>query len=255
LLEPLVKAIGRYALGTYKIHADDTPVPVLFPGRGTTKQGRLWTYVRDDRPAGSAEPAAVFFVSARIAKVSGLERIWPTSLVCCRRMLMPASINSTARRSRRQPAGRTYGASSTTSIKRFARRSHSRPLSGSGLAVCWVRRRRRARRDNLHATGHREAQRSEPRELSALRSGTHRRSSHQSNRRVATLEPPREDAGAAHRSLIGPSMRPSADGYSGSVVGVTGFQCDSYVPNACCLSVCPSIPSLPLLRERFTVSE
>jgi hypothetical protein len=61
LLEPLVKAIGRYALGAYKIHADDTPVPVLLPGRGTTKQGRLWTYVRDDRPAGSADPAAVFF--------------------------------------------------------------------------------------------------------------------------------------------------------------------------------------------------
>src|ERR1700686_545889 len=61
LLEPLVRAIGRYALGTYKIHADDTPVPVLFPGRGTTKQGRLWTYVRDDRPAGSADPPAVFF--------------------------------------------------------------------------------------------------------------------------------------------------------------------------------------------------
>jgi transposase len=61
LLEPLVKAISRYALGTYKIHADDTPVPVLCPGRGTTKQGRLWTYVRDDRPAGSAEPPAVFF--------------------------------------------------------------------------------------------------------------------------------------------------------------------------------------------------
>ena len=61
LLDPLVRAIGRYALTTYKIHGDDTPVPVLFPGRGTTKQGRLWTYVRDDRPAGSADPPAVFF--------------------------------------------------------------------------------------------------------------------------------------------------------------------------------------------------
>ena len=61
LLEPLVGAIGNYALGAYKIHGDDTPVPVLCPGRGTTKQGRLWTYVRDDRPAGSAEPPAVLF--------------------------------------------------------------------------------------------------------------------------------------------------------------------------------------------------
>jgi transposase len=61
LLEPLVSAIGRYVLGTYKIHGDDTPVPVLCPGRGTTKQGRLWTYVRDDRPAGSQDTPAVFF--------------------------------------------------------------------------------------------------------------------------------------------------------------------------------------------------
>jgi transposase len=61
LLEPLVKALGRYVLASSKLHGDDTPVPVLCPGRGTTKQGRLWTYVRDDRPAGSRDPPAVFF--------------------------------------------------------------------------------------------------------------------------------------------------------------------------------------------------
>jgi transposase len=61
LLDPLVSALARYVLGGQKLHGDDTPVPVLCPGRGTTKQGRLWTYVRDDRPAGSAEPPAVFF--------------------------------------------------------------------------------------------------------------------------------------------------------------------------------------------------
>ena len=61
LLEPLVDALGRYVMAADKLHADDTPVPVLCPGRGTTKQGRLWTYVRDDRPAGSADAPAVFF--------------------------------------------------------------------------------------------------------------------------------------------------------------------------------------------------
>jgi transposase len=61
LLEPLVQALVRYVLSSYKLHGDDTPVPVLCPGRGTTKQGRLWTYVRDDRPAASNEPPAVFF--------------------------------------------------------------------------------------------------------------------------------------------------------------------------------------------------
>ena len=61
LLEPLVEALGRYVVATPKLHADDTPVPVLDPGRGKTKTGRLWTYVRDDRPAGSKEPPAVLF--------------------------------------------------------------------------------------------------------------------------------------------------------------------------------------------------
>lgn len=61
LLQPLVTAVGRYTLSAQKIHGDDTPVPVLCPGRGTTKQGRLWTYVRDDRAAASTEPPAVYF--------------------------------------------------------------------------------------------------------------------------------------------------------------------------------------------------
>jgi len=61
LLEPLVGSLGRYVLSAEKIHGDDTPVPVLCPGRGSTKQGRLWTYVRDDRPAGSSEAPAVLF--------------------------------------------------------------------------------------------------------------------------------------------------------------------------------------------------
>jgi transposase len=61
LLEPLVRSLGRYVMSATKLHGDDTPVPVLCPGRGTTKQGRLWTYVRDDRPAASYEPPAVLF--------------------------------------------------------------------------------------------------------------------------------------------------------------------------------------------------
>ncbi len=60
LFAPLIDALGRYVLGASKLHADDTPVPVLCPGRGTTRQGRLWTYVRDDRPAASRDPPAVW---------------------------------------------------------------------------------------------------------------------------------------------------------------------------------------------------
>jgi hypothetical protein len=52
VIAPLVDEIKKHVLAASKIHADDTPVPVLAPGNGKTKTGRLWTYVRDDRPAG-----------------------------------------------------------------------------------------------------------------------------------------------------------------------------------------------------------
>jgi transposase len=61
LLASLVEALRRHVMSATKLHADDTPVPVLAPGNGKTKTGRLWTYVRDDRPAGDATPAAVWF--------------------------------------------------------------------------------------------------------------------------------------------------------------------------------------------------
>lgn len=61
LLDPLVAALGRYVLAAQKVHADDTPVKVLAPGTGKTKTGRLWVYVRDDRPAGNAAPPAAWY--------------------------------------------------------------------------------------------------------------------------------------------------------------------------------------------------
>lgn len=61
LFDPLVAALGRYVLAGEKVHADDTPVAVLDPGRGRTKTGRLWVYVRDDRPAGSTQAPAAWY--------------------------------------------------------------------------------------------------------------------------------------------------------------------------------------------------
>jgi transposase len=61
LLAPLVEAIGKHVFASRKLHADDTPMPVLAPGNGKTKTGRLWTYVRDDRPAGEQAAPAVWF--------------------------------------------------------------------------------------------------------------------------------------------------------------------------------------------------
>lgn len=61
LLRPLIDALGRHVMAGERVHADDTPVPVLAPGAGRTKQGRLWAYLRDERPyAGSAAPAVLY---------------------------------------------------------------------------------------------------------------------------------------------------------------------------------------------------
>ena len=64
LLDPIVEGIRAHVFAAEKIHGDDTPVPVLAPGTGKTKTGRLWVYARDDRPfCGTAPPAAAFFYS------------------------------------------------------------------------------------------------------------------------------------------------------------------------------------------------
>jgi transposase len=63
-LEPLQARLAAHVFASNKVFADDTPIPVLDPGRGRTKTGRLWVYTRDDRPwAGPDPPAAVYFYS------------------------------------------------------------------------------------------------------------------------------------------------------------------------------------------------
>jgi transposase len=61
-LAPLIELIRRHVLAAERLHGDDTTVPVL--AKGKTITGRLWTYVRDDRPfAGPDPPAAIFYYS------------------------------------------------------------------------------------------------------------------------------------------------------------------------------------------------
>lgn len=61
LLRPLAERIAAHVMAGEVLHADDTPVPVLAPGNGRTKTGRLWVYLRDERPhAGSAPPAVLY---------------------------------------------------------------------------------------------------------------------------------------------------------------------------------------------------
>ncbi|MEJ0015744.1 MAG: IS66 family transposase [Acetobacteraceae bacterium] len=60
-MRPLVEAVGLYVMSAERVHADDTTVPVLDPGRGKTKTGRLWCYARDDQPFGGEAPPAVLY--------------------------------------------------------------------------------------------------------------------------------------------------------------------------------------------------
>jgi transposase len=62
VLAPLHALIRSHVLAAERLHADDTTVPIL--AKGKTDTGRIWTYVRDDRPfGGTAPPAALYFAS------------------------------------------------------------------------------------------------------------------------------------------------------------------------------------------------
>src|SRR5215218_7901177 len=67
-LEPLWRLLRRHVLGSTRIFADDTTLPVLDPGRGRTKTGRLWSYAVDDRPWGGGTPPAVVYLYAEDRK-------------------------------------------------------------------------------------------------------------------------------------------------------------------------------------------
>jgi transposase len=62
LLRPIYDLIRSHVFAGARVHGDDTPVPVL--AKHQTRTGRLWAYVRDDRPFGGQDPpTAVFFYS------------------------------------------------------------------------------------------------------------------------------------------------------------------------------------------------
>jgi transposase len=67
-LEPLWRLLRRHVMSSTRIFADDTRLPVLDPGRGRTKTGRLWGYAIDDRPWGGSTPPAVVYLYAEDRK-------------------------------------------------------------------------------------------------------------------------------------------------------------------------------------------
>jgi transposase len=157
LMAPLVEALRRYVFGCDKLHADDTPVPVLAPGTGKTKTGRLWTYVRDDRPSGSTDPPGVWFAYSpdrkgdhpqqHLRDFSG--RLQADAYAGFNQLYAGAA-------SRKSPAGRMCAASSTTWTRHTPHRWRRKPSSALESSTRLRARSAAVRRMNGEPRGRRD---------------------------------------------------------------------------------------------------
>ncbi|SIR24318.1 Transposase [Rhizobium sp. RU35A] len=71
-LKPIHSLIEAHVLAAERLHGDDTTVPIL--ARGKTDTGRIWTYVRDDRPFGGQSPPAALYYASRDRRQEHPER-------------------------------------------------------------------------------------------------------------------------------------------------------------------------------------
>ena len=133
-LTPLVTLIRGHVFAADRIHGDDTTVPVL--AKAKTITGRLWTYVRDDRPFGglpnrrrSSSTRATAAASIRVAISQAMRG-------SCRPTRMPGSTTSTIRpenprRSSKPRVGRTGEENCSCLPMSRKRRWRSRRCAGS----------------------------------------------------------------------------------------------------------------------------
>jgi transposase len=73
-LEPLAERLFEHVRAGERIFADETTLPILSPGRGKTKTGYLWTYLRDDRSYGGSGPPIVVYRFEDSRRAECLER-------------------------------------------------------------------------------------------------------------------------------------------------------------------------------------
>jgi transposase len=133
-LSPLVTLIAAHVLAAERLHGDDTTVPVL--ARGKTITGRLWAYVRDDRPFGGPASPGVIFHYSRDRGGAHPCRHLANYAGNFRRMLMPGSTTCTTRRanpprSSKPRVGHMGDANCSCWLISRKRHWRSRPCAGS----------------------------------------------------------------------------------------------------------------------------
>ena len=158
-LKPIYELVLGTVLASDKVFADETTLPVLEPGRGKTRTGRLWCYAVDDRPwSGPTHPAAAYVYSedrrgehptAHLATFRGILQVDGyagfSSLVVARKdasirlafcwaTRAGHSTNSTPRRSRRLP--RTCWPASPGSTRSRSGSAASRPMCARRFVSC-----------------------------------------------------------------------------------------------------------------------
>ena len=136
-LDPLRRLVEAHVMAAERLHGDDTTVPVL--AKGKTDTGRLWIYVRDDKPFGGAGPPAAIFHYSRDRRGEHPQAHSSATPASCRPTPTTATTGSISRtanpaRSGRRRAGRMRGASSSswpTSRRTHAARLPERARSRS----------------------------------------------------------------------------------------------------------------------------
>ena len=131
---PLVLEVGGHVFAAERLHGDDTTVPVL--AKEQTKTGRVWGYVRDDRPFGGPDPPAVAFFYSPDRSGAHPERHLAGFAGILQATPMPGSTGSMSRtvsrgRSSRPHVGHTRVANCLSSRRSARRRSRARRCGGS----------------------------------------------------------------------------------------------------------------------------
>jgi hypothetical protein len=92
-LRPLYELIEAHVLSAERLLGDDTTVPIL--AKGKTETGRVWTYVRDDRPFGGKDPPAALYTPRATARANIPSDISSPLSASCRPTPIAATIGST----------------------------------------------------------------------------------------------------------------------------------------------------------------